>query len=536
MENAMQDNTAHFDAIVIGSGIGSLTVAALLSRQRRMRVLVLEKHFTAGGQTHEFKRKGKFEFDVGLHYIGSMNKGSGKAVFDYITEGRLQWQKMPDEFEKFVYPDFEFDVPSDPKRYRQRLIQRYPAESLAIEQYFRDLKIAGQWYALGHLADALPTILRPLLKLAFRWKGRLAALTVEAYLDRHFQDRQLKALLASQWGDYGLPPGQAAFGMHAQVVTHYWYGGWYPVGGAKQIARSIVPVIERGGGKVITGKTVTEILIDHGCAIGVRTRATLKPNLPPVEYFAPLVVSGAGAVNTYLKLIPGGVDIPFRSRLANLPGGTSAVCVYLGLKDSPAKLGIRGENHWVYSDYDHNRAAASGSPAAGYYLSFPSLKNPQARGHTAEIITFASYDRFAKWAEGGWKRRGAEYEQLKRELAQQLIVKVEQRIPGFADLVAYVDVSTPITMENFQGNPRGEFYGLPATPDRLFQPWTSAATPIRNLYLTGADVMSPGVVGAMIGGVKTAGALIGPFGFFRLMKTMAEAAAHAQQAPESGAS
>lgn len=516
----MQDNPIQFDAIVIGSGIGSLTTAAMLSKQRKMRVLVLEKHFTAGGQTHEFKRRGKFEFDVGLHYIGRMNKGSGKAVFDYITEGRLQWQKMPDEFEKFVYPDLEFNVPSDPRRYRQRLIERYPAERLAIEQYFRDLPVASQWYAAGHLADALPAFLRPLLKLAFRWKGRLAVLTVEAYLDRHFKDRQLKALLASQWGDYGLPPRQAAFGIHAQVVTHYWYGGWYPIGGAKQIARSIIPVIERCGGTVISGKTVSEILIDNGCARGVRTTATLKPNLPPVEYFAPLVISGAGAINTYLKLIPDHVDIPFRSRLAALPGGTSAVCVYLGLKESPSKLGLHGENHWVYGDYDHNRAADSGSPAAGYYLSFASLKNPRARGHTAEIIVFAKYDRFAKWTAGGWKRRGEEYEQFKRELAQQLIARVDQRIPGFADLVAYVDVSTPVTMENFQGNRRGEFYGLPATPQRVFQPWTAATTPVRNLYLTGADVMSPGVVGAMIGGVKAAGALMGPFGFFKLMKMM----------------
>ena len=71
------------------------------------------------------------------------------------------------------------------------------------------------------------------------------------------------------------------------------------------------------------------------------------------------------------------------------------------------------------------------------------------------------------------------------------IARVEQRIPGFADLVAYVDVATPVTIEHFQGNPRGEFYGLAGTPERVFQPWTRAATPVGGLYLTGADVMSP---------------------------------------------
>ncbi|HYD94960.1 MAG TPA: NAD(P)/FAD-dependent oxidoreductase [Noviherbaspirillum sp.] len=519
----MQMGNDKYDAIVIGSGIGSLSAAALLAKERGQRVLVLEKHFNIGGQTHEFKRKGKYEFDVGLHYIGGMDKGSGKAVFDYLTEGRLQWNKMPDEFEKFVYPDFEFKVPSNPVLYRERLADRYPAERAAIAQYFEDVKAAAAWYSLGHLGDAMPAALRPFLKLAFRWKGELAALTVEDYLNRHFRDPQLKALLASQWGDYGLPPAKAAFGMHALVVTHYWRGGWYPVGGAKAIARAIIPVIERAGGQVLSGKTVTEILIEKGRATGARAIATLKPNRPPVDYRAPLVISGAGAVNTYLKLIPRRIPIPFRDRLASLPPGTSAISVYLGLKDSPSTLGIRGENHWVYDGYDHNKAAAAGIAALGYYLSFASMKNPQAKSHTAEIITFAHYERFAQWAGGRWKKRGADYEQLKQHIARELIAKVDRRIPGFAGLVDYIDVSTPLTMEHFQGNPHGEFYGLPATAERLFQPWTHAQSPVKNLYLTGCDVMSPGVVGAMIGGVKTAGVLLGPFGFFRLMKKMTQA-------------
>ena len=48
-----------WDAIVIGSGIGGLTAAALLSRQAGKRVLVLERHYTAGGFTHTFRRPGQ---------------------------------------------------------------------------------------------------------------------------------------------------------------------------------------------------------------------------------------------------------------------------------------------------------------------------------------------------------------------------------------------------------------------------------------------------------------------------------------------
>jgi len=43
-----------YDAIIIGSGIGSLTTGAFLAKEGK-RVLVLERHYTAGGFTHVFK-------------------------------------------------------------------------------------------------------------------------------------------------------------------------------------------------------------------------------------------------------------------------------------------------------------------------------------------------------------------------------------------------------------------------------------------------------------------------------------------------
>ena len=56
-----------YDAIVIGSGMGGLTTAALLSELGK-RVCVLEQHYTAGGYTHSYERNG-YEWDVGVHYI-----------------------------------------------------------------------------------------------------------------------------------------------------------------------------------------------------------------------------------------------------------------------------------------------------------------------------------------------------------------------------------------------------------------------------------------------------------------------------------
>lgn len=53
----------NLDAIVIGSGIGGLSIAAILAKAGK-RVLVLEQYGKAGGCTHTFGKKG-YEFDIG---------------------------------------------------------------------------------------------------------------------------------------------------------------------------------------------------------------------------------------------------------------------------------------------------------------------------------------------------------------------------------------------------------------------------------------------------------------------------------------
>src|SRR5271163_836050 len=92
-----------WDAIVIGSGIGGLAAAALLSRYAGKKVLVLERHYTPGGYTHSFHRPG-YRWDVGVHYIGEVAdpRSPVRAVFDHLTEGRLQWQSMPQIYDRVV--------------------------------------------------------------------------------------------------------------------------------------------------------------------------------------------------------------------------------------------------------------------------------------------------------------------------------------------------------------------------------------------------------------------------------------------------
>jgi phytoene dehydrogenase-like protein len=268
---------------------------------------------------------------------------------------------------------------------------------------------------------------------------------------------------------------------------------------------------------------VTEILIRDGKAAGVRLRNG-------EQWFAPVVVSNAGAAVTYLKLVPGDYPIPFRDSLrqfveANPP--TSAISLYIGFKRDPRELGFQGENYWIYSGMDHDRTfaerddwVADARPRMAY-LSFPSLKDPRAKSHTAEIITMAGYETFARWSEQPWLRRDEDYKALKERLSDALIQFVDRQCPGFADLVEYRELSTPLTNESMTGHWEGGIYGLPAVAER-YRPqnraWTRARSPVPGLYLTGADTSSLGIVGALMGGVATLSWLPGGFwtpGLFR---------------------
>src|SRR5262245_57046768 len=102
--------TGPFDAIVVGSGIGGLATAALLARAGR-RVLVLERHYVAGGFTHTFRRPG-YEWDVGVHYVGEVHRTRSllRSLFDDVSEGRLQWARMADVYDRIVVGDSAYDL------------------------------------------------------------------------------------------------------------------------------------------------------------------------------------------------------------------------------------------------------------------------------------------------------------------------------------------------------------------------------------------------------------------------------------------
>jgi NAD(P)H-flavin reductase len=246
-----------------------------------------------------------------------------------------------------------------------------------------------------------------------------------------------------------------------------------------------------------------------------------------VSYRAPVVISDVGAPLTYERLLPTDGEIGRRTArqratVAALKGGLSAVNLYLRLKAPVSTLGVEGENYWInatldHEDVDEHAAATLAGDPRHVYLSFPSAKSGDDRFHTAEIITFVRPEAFDAWRNTAHGDRGAGYAELKRRIAEGLLRAADRAVPGLSALVAYSEVSTPLTIEHFTSHPAGLFYSLRGTPQRYQSSSLGARTPIPGLYLTGCDAASIGVPGALTGGLAVASQVLGPAGFLRVM-------------------
>jgi all-trans-retinol 13,14-reductase len=511
------DDRSHFDTIVVGSGIGGLGAAALLAKAAGQRVLVLERHHSAGGLTHVFHRPG-FEWDVGVHYVGQVHEAGSpaRALFEYLSEGRLDWQPMPDTYDRVVIGDLRFDYVRRESRLRDRLYAAFPDETPGINRYFAAIHQCLRWLPLFFAEKMLPQIPSRLLGSVLRAPFlSLASRTTASVLDDFQVSPELRAVLTAQWGDYGLPPKHSSFGAHAIITSHYFDGAAYPVGGAGQIAASLLPTIEAAGGVVVVGAEVERILLDGDRAIGVRMA-------DGQELRAQHVVSDIGAHATFQRLLPAAVTPvvgAVAQRLGALEPSTAHLCLYVGVDAQKLTTPLDEANWWVHRgvDFDGNYADFMNDEDAEFpflFISFPSAKDPTfAERHpgvqTIQVVTLMPFSRFARWRETQWQHRGAEYGAFKRQVAERLIDALYRHLPAIEGMVKTWELSTPLSTCHFVGATHGQMYGLAHSPARFMARELRPRTPIQNLFLTGQDLSTCGVMGALTGAVTTASTMLG---------------------------
>lgn len=224
----------HWDTIVIGSGMGGLSTAAILSKSGE-RVLLLEKHNKFGGCTHEFQRN-KIEFDTGLHYVGGQvwkndNSSLSRSVMNYITNSKVEWDCLDDVYDVAIVAGEKFPMKRGIKNQIESLSQSFPEEVDAILNYWKEVEKTVSVLP-RMMTDAVATGYVNHKVVKFFSDSAVGAETVDQALNRiGVKSQKLKDVLTYLHGDYGVSPTEGSWLQHALVVSHYCDGAAYPRGG-----------------------------------------------------------------------------------------------------------------------------------------------------------------------------------------------------------------------------------------------------------------------------------------------------------------
>jgi phytoene desaturase len=517
MKQEVLDQT--YDTIIIGSGAGGLAAAICLAREGQ-KVVVLEQHDVPGGWCHSFYLNGH-RFTPGVHYVGLCgNKGEGNSTNE-LYEGLgiggdlTFFQMRPEAYEHCWIGEERFDYPSSHEALISRLQERFPQEAKGIKKYLDLVKQVT--YELSLLPKIKTFWDKVTIPYRTRHMGKYGLFTLQRVIDWHIKDPLLKSILNIQFGDHGVEPARASFILHCALMTHYFKGGYYPMGGGGAIIKAMTNAIKKYGSTVQTKAFVDHILLEDGAetkkAIGVAMKDGTK-------LYAKNIISNADPGITYNQLVGRAhLSKKLNKKLDSAKYSCTSLMLFLTVDMDVRAAGLDSGNIWMTPPGDMNKNFQAlqqedilkNETFQGMFISCTTLKDPPSfdgKHHTIEAITFINYEAFKKF-EGEDLERTSAYLNFKEALTEKMILTLEKALPNVRKHIVHKDLGTPITNEYYINSTNGSVYGTEKTLKHIGPFAFKPKSEIEHLYLCGASIAAHGVAGASYSGVQTAGLILG---------------------------
>ncbi len=500
-----------FDAIIIGSGVGGLATAICLARAGK-KVVVLEQHYVPGGWSHSFTLNGH-RFSPGVHYVGLIDEGDSTNEMYRglgIANDMVFFRMNPNGYEHCLIDKETIDLPAGIENLKKALTTRFPKEEKNINEYVSLVeKVNYELQLMPKLKGWWQKITVP-----FRTKhfGKFTLFPLKKVIGWHIKDELLKTVLNIQCGDHGLSPNRACFPVHCSVMSHYFNGGFYPMGGGGGIVKAMTNGVKRNGGEVRVKQDVEKILIENNKAIGVQLKDGQK-------LFAKTIVSNADPSITYLNLVgKENLSKKLIAKLAKTKYSVTSLILFLTLDMDVTQHGIDSGNVWMLKDENldaHFEDLMVGDIAGGeefpaLFMSCTTLKDPvsfNGRHHNFEIVTYINYDNLPHFSNEN-DYHSEDYKVFKEKVIAKFLNNLEKIIPGAKQHIVQAELGTPKTNEFYVNSTKGNVYGTEKTLSQVGPFSFKNKSEIENLYLCGASTLSHGVGGATHSGVAAASLIL----------------------------
>jgi all-trans-retinol 13,14-reductase len=482
-----------YDVVVIGSGLGGLSCGYILSKNG-YKVAVLEKNKQVGGCLQNFIRNGA-KFETGMHYIGGISPG--QALNQYfknlsLSECLTFSELDRDGFDIISIGDHRYAYAAGYGNFEEKMIEQFPNDAKDIRRYLvaiRKVAASSPMYSLTR-TDGM-ALLSP------EW----VKTSVNDFVGTFVRNPLLQNVLTGILPLYaGVKDKTPAF-IHALISNFYINGANRIVGGSDAIASALVNSIRSFGGEVFSSAKVVKI----NCNGGKVSSVTLE-NGAIME--TRHVISDIHPENTLRMTDSPLIRKAYRDRIYHLEHTVSNFTVYLRFKENTVPYMNANFYHYNRDVWGCEQYTDTDWPRNYLYMHMCSAVSA-TWASAGEIIAYMRYGDVARWAGTPIGNRGKDYEEFKQRHAEKLIDALEEQFPGTKRGIAAYYTSSPLTYADYTGTKEGSMYGVIRDKDAPKSTLIAQRTKIPNLFFTGQNINSHGILGVIIGSVLTCSELLG---------------------------
>ncbi len=490
----------NFDIVIIGSGMGGLVCADILSKEG-YKVCVLEKNRQIGGSLQTYVRN-KVIFDSGVHYLGGLGKGQNLyQLFKYLgIMDRLKLQKMDEDvFDKIIIENDnkEYIFAQGYENFIQHLLKDFPKEEKGLRLYCDKIKEVCRKFPLYNLRSGGD----------FNEKTSVLEIDTRAFIESVTTDKKLQTVLAGNNMLYVLQSDKTPFYVHAMILNSYIESSWKCIDGGSVIGKYMVENIRKQGGVIHRNSEVKKINVEEG-------KVNFVELADGSRIYGKNFISNMHPVQTLAMTETDLIKHAYRSRVKSLENSIGGFVINIVFKKDSFKYlkhnyYYHKEGH-VWNLVDHTE---DNWPLCYAIFCSASSKSDEY-AESMSILTYMRFDEVNQWGNtfntvSSENNRGEAYDRFKKRKAELLINLVSEKFPGLKDCIQDYYTATPLSYRDYIGNDDGSMYGIVKDYRNPLKTFISPRTKLPNLYLTGQNLNLHGILGAAMSGIVTCIAFMG---------------------------